>query len=419
MMSRVLWWMFSRDTRQSDSTLGIVNSRYFLPGLMTTLFCASIVDAQDETAAPGAGVSLADRQQQIEGLRTSEDSATAVKHLLGIDANLRGTKQAGEIRLQRSVLLSLAEHATPAALEYLRSVFETQTARRHDAAYAISVAAIKRPTNDQDWRYLVRSLPIVRGDEAVSILKTLRRFRRRATKGSWVREVILIGLTLNDEQLPAAIELLTFWTGHPVDAMKSSRKQLADFQIWFDDRYSEEPSARLPTDAAGAKWTLTKLSDVISDLPEDVRVLATGADVYVKANCNKCHRREGIVKQPADDRLGPNLSSLGWRRQPREILSAILYPSHRLNDEYPVTTVLLQSGKTHSGLLMPDKDGRLKVVAADSKETSFHKDELEESIPANVSNMPTGLLEPLSPEEIRSLFGFLTDQTGNYEPHRR
>jgi putative heme-binding domain-containing protein len=359
-----------------------------------------------------------ERQQQIEGLRSAEDIYSAVKHLIAIDGELRDAEFVAKGELRKSILVALAEHRTPVALEHLRAVFETQTSRRHHAAYAISLAALQRPTNDQDWRYLVRSLTIVEGEQAVSVLKALRKFRLRATKSTWVREVILIGLQLPDAELPVALGLLKFWSGHSVDESVTVREQLKQYQDWFSGRYADQPAATLPVDAPMAKWTFEKLAICIADLPRDETSLTLGAVVYSKANCNKCHRRDGIAAQPADDRLGPNLSSLGWRRQPKEVVSAILYPSHRLNDEYPVTIVALQSGKTVSGLLMPTKDGGLMVVGADSKETVFEKEDVEETVTSNVSNMPAGLLETLSEEEVRNLFAFLTAQSGDYDPHR-
>ena len=160
----------------------------------------------------------------------------------------------------------------------------------------------------------------------------------------------------------------------------------------------------------------------MAERPSDAVAFTAGAaaysKVFSKANCNKCHRRDGGSDLPAGDQLGPNLTSLGWRRQPQEILSAILYPSHRLNDEYPVTTVLLTSGKSVSGLMMPDTEDRMKIVTADSKEVVFAKSEIEDVAPSKISNMPSGLLEVLSAEEIKNLFAFLTQRSGDYDPHR-
>ncbi len=421
MILRVLW---------SVSIVDVLHScvRHRLKCLVLVIAAALCISPALATEPPTVvadaveQISAADRQLQIDGLRTSEDTSAAVKQLIAIDVELLADDSSTLDAVKTGILIALAEHANPPALEHLRSVFETQTPRRHDAAYAISLAALNRPTSDQDWRYLVRSLTIVEDEQAVSVLKSLRKYRRRATKATWIREVILAGLRLTHEQLPAAIDLLSYWTGHSADSSESAEQQLQGFQAWFREHYPNEPPPELPVDPPNAKWTAAKLATLMAERPSDAVAFTAGAaaysKVFSKANCNKCHRRDGGSDLPAGDQLGPNLTSLGWRRQPQEILSAILYPSHRLNDEYPVTTVLLTSGKSVSGLMMPDTEDRMKIVTADSKEVVFAKSEIEDVAPSKISNMPSGLLEVLSAEEIKNLFAFLTQRSGDYDPHR-
>lgn len=383
---------------------------HFISLCLTSLLLGNTPSSADEDSAESYRLA-------IEQLRLSESASEAVGRLIAIDAGLADSEIENSSILRTAVLTVLAGHGTNEAIEHLRSVFETQTERRHDAAYALSIAALKRPTHDQDWRYLVRSLSIVEGNQAVSVLKALRRFRRRATKAVWVREVILIAMNLHDDDVPSATELLTFWTGHRPPNSLTPREKVKDFQRWFAKQYPEAPPAMLPVATVKSKWTLSQLLE--STRPTSDANTKSGADAYLKATCNKCHRREGIKQQPTDDRLGPDLTTLGWRRQRKEILTAILFPSHHLNDEYPVTTVVLANGKTANGLLTPASDGMMKVVASDGKETVFHRDDLEETVPSRISNMPSGLLDSLSLPEIRQLIAFLTAKAGEYDPHRR
>jgi len=387
--------------------------------LVLTIVCATAIALDERKAGPAKTVGperLAAIQQELEFLQSAQADASAVKELVSIDGELRDTTAPAERALQTKVLVALAHHANAAALEHLRSVFETQTSRRHDAAYAISLAALNSPSNDQDWRYLVRSLPIVEGEQAGSVLTALSRFRRRATKPVWVREVILVGLKLPAAQQTTATRLLEHWTQHSM-ANGSPQEQLQAWQEWFREEFPDEPDPTLPADPPGAKHTWQTLTLLIGELPSEADAIAAGEALFTKATCQKCHRRGNTVGQPEDNRLGPDLTSLGWRRQPQEILTAILYPSHRLNDEYPVTTVVLANGKSASGLMMPAADKNLKVVASDGKETVFAASELEESRPSRVSNMPSGLLEPLTHEQVGQLLAFLSAQDGTYDPH--
>ena len=364
-----------------------------------------------------ADESPAELLAEVDLLRNADDDDVVVRRLIQIDTKLNVANQGPSVADSTVILVDLAHRRTSAALEFLRSVFETQTPRRHDAAYALSVAAMERPTSDQDWRYLVRSLTIVENEQAVSVLKALKRFRRRATKGVWVREVILVGLRLPEKQRIAAVDLLEHWTQHKAPDSATAGESMTHFQNWFADNYPDAPPATWPIDPPEAKWTfdtLMKLQDRSAASDPDA-----GSAVFVKAKCNSCHRRTGVAKQPPDDRLGPDLTTLGWRRQRKEILLAILYPSHHLDDEYPVTTVVLNSGKTATGLLTPVQNGQLRIIAADNQETVFRRDEIEETKVAAVSNMPTRLLDKLTEHEIHSLMSFLTERTGDYAPHRR
>lgn len=418
MTLRVSWWTF-----RNDSLFLLLLNWYRLLHFQTVaiLLVNSAVFArpQDSPRDSVETISVADRKQQIQSLRTSDDSSVAVKHLIAIDSDLCNHQTPLLEPLKTDVLIALAEHANPPALEHLRSVFEAQTPRRNDAAYAISLAARKRPASDQDWRYMVRSLTIVEGEQAVSVLKALVRYRRKATRPSWIREAILIGLRFTDKQLPAAVDLLDHWTGQAVKKGAPPGTRLNDYRDWFRESYPSEPRPDLPNDPANVKWTATNLTKLLATLPPDVDSVTDGVAVYIKANCNKCHRHDAGHDLPPDDRLGPNLTSLGWRRQSKEIQSAVLYPSHRLNDEYPVTTVVLSNGKSVSGLMMPDRKGDMKIVTGDLQEVGFAKSDIEEIVPSGVSSMPAGLLEPLSAMEIRILFAFLKRQSGKYAPHQR
>lgn len=418
MTLRVSSWTF-----KNDSPFFWLQSWYRLLHCQTVVILflnsAVIAEPQDSPRDSVETISVADRKQQIQSLRTSDDSSVAVKHLIAIDTDLFNQQSPLLDTVKTDVLIALAEHANPPALEHLRSVFETQTSRRNDAAYAISLAAWNRPASDQDWRYMVRSLTIVEGEQAVSILKALVRFRRKATRPSWIREVILIGLRFTDEQLPAAVDLLDHWTGHAVKEGASPGTRLNNYRDWFRESYPNEPRPDLPNDPANVKWTVTNLTKLLTTLPPDVDSVTNGAAVYIRAHCHKCHRHDAGHDLPPDDRLGPNLTTLGWRRQSKEILSAVLYPSHRLNDEYPVTSVVLSNGKSVSGLMMPNRNGDMKIVTADLKEVRFARSDIQEFVPSRVSSMPAGLLEPLSAMEIRNLFAFLKRQSGRYDPHQR
>lgn len=389
---------------------------------LRSLLFSGLAEAQEASAAVDQTTELsaeraAELQQELDYLQSPAADETAVGELLAIDAELAEMRGSAVQSLETAVLVALARRGTPAAMEHLHSVFETQTRRRHDAAYAISLAVQQRPADDQDWRYLVRSLTIVQDQQAVSVLQALKRFRRRATKPSWVRAVILVGLQLPPANQDAAVNLLQHWTLHKVPATLSPTAQLAAYQDWFRKTFPDQPEPVWPVESEQAQHTMAGLLPELQQLPEDTASVTAGKAVFVRANCHKCHRCGDVAGQPQDNRLGPDLTSLGWRRQRREILMAVLHPSQDLDEEYPSTTVVLQDGRSFTGLLMADGEGRMAVVAADGQKTSFARDQMEANQPSRISTMPSGLMDPLSKQQVLQLLAFLSATKGPYQPH--
>ena len=376
----------------------------FLAGLLQT-HCAVVasVSQENDVAALGAEVTALSSQALDE---------EAIRRLITIDQAL-SKEQVVNVGLdQQRVLMALAKSQDAGALEHVRSVFENAPERRGSAARALAAATTLRPTDLQDWRYMVRSLPVVQGDEAVDVLSALQRFRTRANKGQWVRQVILIGLQLPVDQQTAATGLMRHWTGVPLRKSEASEWTLEKYQQWFSKEYPDQPEAVLPVDPTGRKWTMTTLESAVQTFKTSDALVQQGERVYQKAGCQKCHRRNKL-----GEAVGPDLTSLGWRRQRREILHATLYPSHELDEEYPTVTIALKSGKSLTGMMSASSADSLAIVSSTGVREEFSRTDVETIVNQKTSNMPEGLLEPLNEDEIMSLIGFLGSVDGIPRPH--
>ena len=344
--------------------------------------------------------------QQILALPAAEQDLI---RLVQIDLSLSDEKDPASLETCRTILRTLAVSENETAMEHVRAIFENDPERRGLAAWALSQSTTLRPADLQDWRYMVRSLNVVSGDDAASVMKALMRFRVRANKPQWVRQVILIGLQMTPEQQPAAINLLKHWTTMPKG--KDSWK-LSDYQAWFAKEHSDHPEAVPPVDSATRKWTLASLQTEIQNLEPTPDMVDAGEKVYEKAGCQKCHRRSQLGQA-----FGPDLTSLGWRRQKKEILQAILFPSHDLNEEYPSVVVVLKDGRTLNGVLSSGAEGMMSVVSNTAVREEFPRTEIEKIVNQKISNMPEGTLEPLTLDEIKALFAYLTSVDGVPKPH--
>ena len=344
--------------------------------------------------------------QQILALPAAEQDLI---RLVQIDLSLSDEKDTASLETCRTILRTLAVSENETAMEHVRAIFENDPERRGLAAWALSQSTTLRPADLQDWRYMVRSLNVVSGDDAASVMKALMRFRVRANKPQWVRQVILIGLQMTPEQQPAAINLLKHWTTMPKG---KDNWKLSDYQAWFAKEHSDHPEAVLPVDSTTRKWTLSSLQIEIQNLEPTPDMVDAGEKVYEKAGCQKCHRRS-----QQGQAFGPDLTSLGWRRQKKEILKAILFPSHDLNEEYPSVVVILKDGRTLNGVLSSGAEGMMSVVSNTAVREEFPRTEIEKIVNQKISNMPEGTLEPLTLDEIKALFAYLTSVDGVPKPH--
>ena len=344
--------------------------------------------------------------QQILALPAAEQDLI---RLVQIDLSLSDEKDPASLETCRTILRTLAVSENETAMEHVRAIFENDPERRGLAAWALSQSTTLRPADLQDWRYMVRSLNVVSGDDAASVMKALMRFRVRANKPQWVRQVILIGLQMTPDQQPAAINLLKHWTTMPKG---KDNWKLSDYQAWFAKEHSDHPEAVLPVDSTTRKWTLASLQTEIQNLEPTPDMVDAGEKVYEKAGCQKCHRRS-----QQGQAFGPDLTSLGWRRQKKEILQAILFPSHDLNEEYPSVIVVLKDGRTLNGVLSSGAEGMMSVVSNTAVREEFPRTEIEKIVNQKISNMPEGTLEPLTLDEIKSLFAYLTSVDGVPKPH--
>ena len=344
--------------------------------------------------------------QQILALPAAEQDLI---RLVQIDLSLSDEKDTASLETCRTILRTLAVSENETAMEHVRAIFENDPERRGLAAWALSQSTTLRPADLQDWRYMVRSLNVVSGDDAASVMKALMRFRVRANKPQWVRQVILIGLQMTPEQQPAAINLLKHWTTMPKG---KDNWKLSDYQAWFAKEHSDHPEAVLPVDSTTRKWTLSSLQIEIQNLEPTPDMVDAGEKVYEKAGCQKCHRRS-----QQGQAFGPDLTSLGWRRQKKEILQAILFPSHDLNEEYPSVVVVLKDGRTLNGVLSSGAEGMMSVVSNTAVREEFPRTEIEKIVNQKISNMPEGTLEPLTLDEIKALFAYLTSVDGVPKPH--
>lgn len=125
-----------------------------------------------------------------------------------------------------------------------------------------------------------------------------------------------------------------------------------------------------------------------------------------KAQCNRCHNlTEKKTEQP-----GPDLTDVGNRLTPREILQSIAQPNASIAEGFENVLVETKSGRTHAGRLVSETDDILclEVIESGTPETvQIKKSSIVERVRTQ-SSMPGDLIEQLSLHELRDLVSFLS-----------
>ncbi len=334
---------------------------------------------------------------------TADLTREQVASLFAADEGLRARRDLQGRTLQAALLETLAVHGGTAGVEYVRSVFESDVERREPASFALSRFALTQRRLPADWQYLVRSLTVVEGASARSVLQALSRFRERATKPVWVRQVILIGLRQDDEGAREALNLLAHWTGASISVdADQAREALAAWQTWFRNRYPREGEPTWPVEPPGTPWTWSELWPIVDQADLAAQDRGRGAEVFERARCAKCHRMGSRGEQ-----LGPELTRITARLQRKQVLEGILFPSLHPNEEYPCASVVLKDGRVLTGTVIASGPDAVIVGDYSGARLLIDKSEIEESSANARSGMPAGLVDNLTQEEILDLLAFL------------
>jgi putative membrane-bound dehydrogenase-like protein len=116
--------------------------------------------------------------------------------------------------------------------------------------------------------------------------------------------------------------------------------------------------------------------------------------------CAQCHRLFG---QGGD--VGPDLTGSD-RANPDYILENVLDPNASVGRDYTLTTVATRDGRLIAGILREQTPNALVLQTA-AERITVSRDDVEEVKGSNVSMMPEGQLEALTPQEVRDLFAYL------------
>jgi putative heme-binding domain-containing protein len=118
--------------------------------------------------------------------------------------------------------------------------------------------------------------------------------------------------------------------------------------------------------------------------------------------CIKCH---AVGKDGGA--VGPELSSVGAKYPRDELITSVLYPSAKISSGFEPTTFALADGRVLTGIVRTETAGVVEIQDVDAKLVRISKDQIEDRKRSDVSLMPNGLAEGLSPRDFADLIAYL------------
>jgi putative heme-binding domain-containing protein len=120
--------------------------------------------------------------------------------------------------------------------------------------------------------------------------------------------------------------------------------------------------------------------------------------------CAQCHKLFGEGHSIGPELTGSDRANLHY------VLENSVDPSAVIGSDYRLTNIVTSKGRLVAGIVVEETERALTVQTA-TERIVLPKDEIEERKQSNVSMMPEGQLEKLSPDELRDLVGYLASKT--------
>lgn len=159
-----------------------------------------------------------------------------------------------------------------------------------------------------------------------------------------------------------------------------------------------------PPKGPGRNWTIPAVNDLAAQ-GLHARDYADGKSMFSAAGCVACHRLGG-----EGGTIGPDLTGVGQRFTPADIIEAIIEPSRAISDQYRMVMLQTKDDRSYSGRIL-SRDDQFTRIATNlmrpSQTIAVPNASItsEQSLP--VSLMPSGLIDPLNENELLDLLAYL------------
>ena len=170
---------------------------------------------------------------------------------------------------------------------------------------------------------------------------------------------------------------------------------------------SRKAAAPLPTaDGPGRLWThadaLKSWEKARTDKSLD---FDNGKKLFSAALCSQCHRIGDL-----GGAQGPDLTSVGSKQSPADLLTSIIVPSAVVSDQYSNSVITRVDGGKITGRILNEEGDKLQLAVNPfdfSVQLSINRSDIQAIDRDSISPMPIGLINSLNEQEVANLMAFL------------
>jgi len=132
-----------------------------------------------------------------------------------------------------------------------------------------------------------------------------------------------------------------------------------------------------------------------------------GSHLFERQGCVNCHAviKTGPIK-------GPYLGDVAARYNRSELVESILKPSARIAQGFETQKIALADGRTVEGFVVREAGDEVELRNASGNVVVVQKSEIEERGKGELSVMPQGLMDPLTPRDLASLLAYFESIKG-------
>ena len=119
--------------------------------------------------------------------------------------------------------------------------------------------------------------------------------------------------------------------------------------------------------------------------------------------CFRCHEFEGRGYN-----VGPDLSTVGRSMTRERLVQSLVDPSREIAPQFTNWAIQTTEGEVLTGIHVGDEvDGRMRFADQNGRVFHVHPNDIDQRKPSSQSIMPEGLVDNLTPQELRDLIAFL------------